>query len=171
MAAGRDCAGRALSAGVVVAGAAFLLECPAAPLLPVYVLVFGVWVLLLMLLFSGLKLLCSAAPAGVTWTLGAIFILLLLLWILFGSYQVYSIYPPDYQRNETDPSGPPQDGVPAENGSSFREGGRFCNRSLYLLAFWTTTIVHVLAGSTLLGTLCLCASMKGVEVFVQHLQP
>lgn len=88
-----------------------------------------------------------------------------------GSYQVYSIYPPDYQRNETDPSGPPQDGVPAENATPFREGGRFCNRSLYLLAFWTTTIVHVLAGSTLLGTLCLCASMKGVEVFVQHLQP
>ncbi|RVE71259.1 hypothetical protein OJAV_G00071950 [Oryzias javanicus] len=118
-------------------GAAFVHECPAAPLLPVYVLVFGILVLLMMLLFAVLRLLCSAAPARVTWSLGAVLLLLLLLWILFGSYQVYSIYPPVYQRNGTDPSGPP-----------------FCNRSLYLLAFWTTTLLHVLAGSTLLGALC-----------------
>ncbi|XP_078806145.1 uncharacterized protein LOC144993963 isoform X2 [Oryzias latipes] len=188
--AGRwDFASCALSAGVLVAGlllivmaafpvvqisigAAFMHECPAAPLLPIYVLVFGIWVMLMMVFFTVQKLLCSAAPARITWTLGAIFILLLLLWILFGSYQVYSIYPPNYQKNETNLSSTLQKSFTAEmllNSTAFREGGRFCNRSLYLLAFWSTTLLYVLAGSTLLGMLCMCACMKGVEVFVQHL--
>lgn len=89
-----------------------------------------------------------------------------------GSYQVYSIYPPNYQKNETNLSSTLQKSFTAEtllNSTAFREGGRFCNRSLYLLAFWSTTLLYVLAGSTLLGMLCMCACMKGVEVFVQHL--
>uniref|UniRef100_A0A8C7WZ31 Uncharacterized protein n=1 Tax=Oryzias sinensis TaxID=183150 RepID=A0A8C7WZ31_9TELE len=119
-----------LSGTFLFPGAAFMQECPAAPLLPIYVLVFGIWVMLMMVFFTVQKLLCSAAPARITWTLGT---------NLSSTLQ-----------------------------KSFT-GGRFCNRSLYLLAFWSTTLLYVLAGSTLLGMLCMCACMKGVEGFVQHL--
>uniref|UniRef100_A0A8C7WZB3 Uncharacterized protein n=1 Tax=Oryzias sinensis TaxID=183150 RepID=A0A8C7WZB3_9TELE len=134
-----------LSGTFLFPGAAFMQECPAAPLLPIYVLVFGIWVMLMMVFFTVQKLLCSAAPARITWTLGAIFIL----------YQVYSIYPPNYQKNETNLSSTLQ--------KSFT-GGRFCNRSLYLLAFWSTTLLYVLAGSTLLGMLCMSLQMTGCGV-------
>lgn len=45
----------------------------------------------------------------------------------------------------------------------------YCNRTLYLFAFWTTTLVYGLLGVSLFTLCCLCGSMKIVDCFVKHL--
>lgn len=60
-------------------------ECPAAPVVPVYVMVGGILALLLMGLLALPKLLCPAAMAHKIWNLLILSIVLLVfIWFIFG---------------------------------------------------------------------------------------
>lgn len=52
-----------------------------------------------------------------------------------GNVWIYSIYRPDFQKNSTSPE-------------------MYCNKTLYLYAFWTTTLVYILFAVVLLGGCC-----------------
>lgn len=67
-----------------------MYECPAAPLVPVYVMVCGVLALLVMGLFASPKL-CPAAAGSRIWTLsGIILFLFVFIWFLFGESHLIS---------------------------------------------------------------------------------
>ncbi|KAK5609904.1 hypothetical protein CRENBAI_013549 [Crenichthys baileyi] len=134
--------------------------------------------------------------------------------IALGSYHIYSIYPPNYNKNTTGSNSSTRkiyaitspDSLTSENQSlqSFNHSQIFwgmiqtgalknmsrrtnrdlkntqqphevvavlpyCNRTVYLFAFWTTTLVHVLVGNALLLIICLYGFMKCMDVFVRHL--
>uniref|UniRef100_A0AAY4EFX2 Uncharacterized protein n=1 Tax=Denticeps clupeoides TaxID=299321 RepID=A0AAY4EFX2_9TELE len=113
----------------VAIGSVYLKDCPAQHYIPVYVLVSGVFALVLSLLSclpcaqepedggsSPLGSLCTAWNSTVT--------LFLFCWFIAGNIWIYSIYQPSY--------------IPgAEN---------YCSKTLYLFAFWTTTLVYILLG-------------------------
>lgn len=52
-----------------------------------------------------------------------------------GNVWIYSIYEPNYNKNAT--SAEP-----------------YCDKTLYLFAFWTTTLVYILLGVFLVGSCC-----------------
>ncbi|XP_023194467.1 uncharacterized protein LOC111609558 [Xiphophorus maculatus] len=223
-----NCLCGVVGAGVCIAGCAFLIlaalpvvqialgavyihDCPAGPVVPVYMMVFGILVLLMMALFALPKLLSPAAQSHSAWVVSfTILLFLSSVWLLVGSYHVYSIYPPDYEKNTTDSdSSTRRIGVPdpltSENqslhsrnrsqnlwetiqilNSTNRGTNRnptgaqqqpqqvasvspYCNRTVYLFAFWTTTLVLVIVGNALLLIICLYGFMKCIDVFVHYL--
>uniref|UniRef100_A0A3Q4HZG5 Si:dkey-19b23.12 n=1 Tax=Neolamprologus brichardi TaxID=32507 RepID=A0A3Q4HZG5_NEOBR len=113
-------------------GTIYLHECPRQHYIPIYLIVVGVFGLILSLLSclpcareseegtsNPLSTICT------TWnSLTSIF---LFCWFIAGNVWIYSIYQPNYTKNATDV-------------------GTYCNKTLYLFAFWTTTLVYILIG-------------------------
>uniref|UniRef100_A0A672K0K6 Uncharacterized protein n=1 Tax=Sinocyclocheilus grahami TaxID=75366 RepID=A0A672K0K6_SINGR len=68
----------------------------------------------------------------------------LFYFLFIGSVWVYSIYPPNYNQAVA--------------------GDVYCNKTLYLFAFWTTTLGYILLGLALLFgcCVCLCACIFGL---------
>ncbi|MEQ2213011.1 hypothetical protein XENOCAPTIV_008228 [Xenoophorus captivus] len=205
----------AFPVGQIALGAVYIHECPVGPVIPVYMIVFGILALLMMVMFTLLKFLSPAAQSHNIWIM-CIIILLFLFFacLLFGSYHIYSIYPPNYNKNTTGSNSSTRkiyavtspNSLTSENQSlqssnhsqifwgmiqtgalknMSRRTNRdlknsqqlhevvavlpYCNRTMYLFAFWTTTLVHVLVGNTLLLIICLYGFMKCMDVFVRHL--
>ncbi|XP_008316808.1 uncharacterized protein LOC103384894 [Cynoglossus semilaevis] len=215
----------------ITLGALHLNECPAAPLIPVYVMVCGIIALLLMGLVVLPKLLCPAAQ-GLIWTCCVLtLILLTFIWFLVGSYYIYSIYPPSYEKNITDPDKSISGAYTAPNSSwtqalhkhnhnlqtqdhdhlnrtfpnhnqtETMSGNQtwknliptpttssdvdkeqqepaadqaeatkaYCDKTLYLLAFWATTMIYVFAGNALLIMACLYGCMGIMNMITNHL--
>lgn len=140
-----------------------------------------------------------------------------------GSYQIYSIYPPNYAKitidpnhfNHSAPSAPDdKPGLTLENQnkslphlnqtwvinnnqtlrnliqtlalsnvSSETNGEHlntphvrrvmaaapYCNKTVYLFGFWTTTLVYVLAGNLLVIIVCIYGSMKMLTIIATYL--
>ncbi|XP_030588511.1 uncharacterized protein LOC115782475 [Archocentrus centrarchus] len=83
-------------------GVVYMDECPAAPAVPVYMMVCGISALLLMGLLALPRILFPAAEGHTVWALGILsLILFIFIWFFYGSYQIYSIYPPNYDKNIT----------------------------------------------------------------------
>uniref|UniRef100_A0A3B5L1F8 Si:dkey-19b23.12 n=1 Tax=Xiphophorus couchianus TaxID=32473 RepID=A0A3B5L1F8_9TELE len=95
-------------------GAVYLNECPVQEKIPIYLIVSGVFIIVLNLLscLPGLKL-SQYFYAHISFP------------FLTGNIWIYSIYQPEYNKNATDVS-------------------RYCNKTLYLFAFWNTTLVYIL---------------------------
>lgn len=53
---------------------------------------------------------------------------------------IYSIYEPNYDKNAT-------------------VVGSYCDKTLYLFAFWTTTLAYILLGLALVGGCCVLVCM------------
>uniref|UniRef100_A0A8B9HGA5 Uncharacterized protein n=1 Tax=Astyanax mexicanus TaxID=7994 RepID=A0A8B9HGA5_ASTMX len=113
--------------------AVYLNECPQQHYIPVYLVVCGVFCIGPALLCClpccpGLDVFC------IIWNgLVAVF---MFCWFITGSVWIYSIYPPNYNYNSTEPVEP------------------YCNKTLYLFAFWTTTLGFIpLAFSVLICVL------------------
>ncbi|KAL1274420.1 hypothetical protein QQF64_027234 [Cirrhinus molitorella] len=142
----------ALPIAQVSIGAIYLHDCPKQPYIPIYLLVSGVFALVLGLLSclpctqepedgtqSPLSSLCTAWNSLVS--------LFLFCWFIAGNVWIYSIYQPNY----------------------YNIGPDYCNKILYLFAFWTTTLVYILLGITFLGgccmliCLCLCGRSGNVD--------
>ncbi|XP_022617417.1 uncharacterized protein LOC111233798 [Seriola dumerili] len=197
----------------ITIGAVYMYECPAAPVIPVYVLLFGILALLVMGLFALPKFLCAAASGSRIWTVCNLsLVLFAFIWFFYGSYQVYSVYPPNYNKNITSqstvntsiypPTAPDNKlGLILQNWNQSRPNLNhtkmindkqtsrkliqtlassktnrehlnapqarrvttvvpYCDRTMYLFAFWTTTLVYAIAGNTLVMILCLYGFMK-----------
>uniref|UniRef100_A0A3P8SDT0 Si:dkey-19b23.12 n=1 Tax=Amphiprion percula TaxID=161767 RepID=A0A3P8SDT0_AMPPE len=114
----------------IAIGAVYLHDCPRQHYIPIYLIVLGVFSLVLALLSC---LPCAQDPNdGTSSPLSYVFTawnslvsLFLLCWFITGSVWIYSIYQPNYDEAIT-------------------EVHPYCNRRLYLFAFWTTTVAYIL---------------------------
>ncbi|XP_047672949.1 transmembrane protein 272-like isoform X2 [Tachysurus fulvidraco] len=131
-------------------GAKYLKECTQQNYIPVYLLVSGV--------FSMAMLLLACLPCGQNdnpvlkcisnvWT--SLVSVFTFCWLIAGSVWIYSIYPPNY--------------------NSTVVGKPYCNKTLYLFAFWTTTVGYIILGILLvvyccfLVCVCVCSSKSHSE--------
>ncbi|XP_072315088.1 transmembrane protein 272 [Eucyclogobius newberryi] len=129
-----------LPAAQIAIGAVYLEECPREHYIPIYLVVMGVFGLMLAVLSC---LPCAQKPADgttnplqrmcITWnTLVSCF---MGCWFIAGNVWIYKIYEPNYVKNET-------------------MIDTYCHKTLYLFAFWTTTLVYILLGAFLVGGCC-----------------
>ncbi|XP_040925706.1 transmembrane protein 272-like [Betta splendens] len=127
--------GCALPIAQIVIGSVYLNECPRQHYIPIYLIVGGVFGLFIALLSC---LPCTQRDEGDTsaadtplsrlcTTWNSLTSLFLFCWFITGNVWIYSIYQPDYHKNATHPD-------------------LYCNKTLYLFAFWTTTLVYILLG-------------------------
>ncbi|XP_029995743.1 uncharacterized protein LOC115423136 [Sphaeramia orbicularis] len=213
----------------IAIGAVYMYECPAAPMIPVYVMVCGILGLLLMSALALPNLFCPTRKSNMVLTLWNLSLLLVyIIWFLYGSYQIYSIYPPNYDRNTATMPGnklsnttenPTQGPVilnqtrslPILNQTQnlpnvnqtwiittkvparkllqlWRMSTRvnkenlnpphthqvlllepYCDRTVYLFSFWTTTLVYVFGGNALVILICICGFMKIGNMLTKYL--
>ncbi|KAK6466435.1 transmembrane protein 272-like [Huso huso] len=141
----------ALPIAQIAIGSLYRNDCPVQPYIPIYLIVSGVFVLVLDLV--------SCVPQGQGGEEGATFCrnlintwnslasLFLFIWFITGNVWIYSIYEPSY--------------------SPGSQETKYCNKTLYLFAFWSTTLVYIIVGVMLLGgccfMLCMCA-LGGVSI-------
>ncbi|XP_036452568.1 transmembrane protein 272-like [Colossoma macropomum] len=123
----------ALPIAQIAMGAVYLQECPKQHYIPIYLLVCGVFSTALGLLTclpcnkdQGMDLCCCAWNGLVS--------VFMFCWFISGSVWIYSIYPPNY--------------------NSTVVGEPYCNKSLYLFAFWTTTLTYILLAGLLVAACC-----------------
>ncbi|KAM4536289.1 transmembrane protein 272-like [Odontesthes bonariensis] len=110
-------------------GAVYLNDCPQQPYIPIYLIVVGVFGLVLAVL-SCLPFapnLDGCIACGACIVLNSLISSFLFCWFIAGNVWIYSIYEPNYNKNTTnvDP---------------------YCDKTVYLFAFWTTTLVYILSG-------------------------
>nr|XP_046237508.1 transmembrane protein 272-like isoform X2 [Scatophagus argus] len=124
----------------IAIGAIHLNDCPRKHLIPIYLIVSGVFGLMLTLLSC---LPCAQEPRDanpnplsrlcMTWN--SLISLFLFCWFIAGNVWIYSIYQPNYDKSTTDVD-------------------PYCDKTLYLFAFWITTLVYILIGVSLIGGCC-----------------
>ncbi|KAJ3585751.1 hypothetical protein NHX12_014470, partial [Muraenolepis orangiensis] len=117
--------------------AVYLEECPREPYIPIYLVVVGVFGLMLGLL-SCLKDASSTPLNNICVIWNSLTSLFLFCWFIAGNVWIYSIYEPNYNQTTTatDP---------------------YCNKTLYLFAFWTSTLMFTLL-CVLLSISCFSAA-------------
>ncbi|XP_061565549.1 transmembrane protein 272-like [Cololabis saira] len=126
----------------IAIGAVYLHDCPRQPYIPIYLIVLGVFGVLL----AGLPCLpCTqqprdgpaTSPTNPCMALNSLMSLFLFCWFIAGNVWIYSIYQPNYDKNTTsvDP---------------------YCDKTLYLFSFWTTTLVYILLGLSVPIAICAC---------------
>ncbi|KAL0970282.1 hypothetical protein UPYG_G00239830 [Umbra pygmaea] len=138
----------------IAIGGLYLNACPEQHYIPVYLVVMGAFGLALALLSS---LPCAQDPEDgppnslsyvcTTWnTLTSLF---LFCWFISGNVWIYSIYQPNYNQtitnyNQTQP-----------NSTQTVTEHLYCNKTLYLFAFWTNTLLYIVLGLLLVWGFCL----------------
>ncbi|XP_069375308.1 transmembrane protein 272 [Paralichthys olivaceus] len=124
----------------IAIGSVYLDDCPVQPYIPIYLIVSGVFGLMLALLSC---LPCTQQPTdGSTNPLSRLCVLwnsmtscFLFCWFIAGNVWIYSIYEPEYTNNSTNVD-------------------HYCNKTLYLFAFWITNLVYILFGLILVCGCC-----------------
>uniref|UniRef100_A0A0E9X693 Uncharacterized protein n=1 Tax=Anguilla anguilla TaxID=7936 RepID=A0A0E9X693_ANGAN len=134
----------------IVLGTIYLKDCPAQPYIPIYVLVSGVFTMCLSLLSC---LPCARESEGgeqnplssICTAWNSLLTVFLFCWFIAGNVWIYSIYAPSYS--------------PLER--------QYCHKTLYLFAFWMTTLVYILVGVLLVGGCCalICMAVCGRSGF------
>ncbi|XP_032439424.1 transmembrane protein 272 [Xiphophorus hellerii] len=114
----------------IAVGAVYLNECPVQEKIPIYLIVSGVFTIVLNLLSClpgtrSTKDTPRTTAGHVVTVWNSLVSLFLFCWFISGNIWIYSIYQPEYNKNATDVS-------------------RYCNKTLYLFAFWNTTLVYIL---------------------------
>ncbi|XP_030649007.1 transmembrane protein 272 [Chanos chanos] len=139
--------GAALPVAEIVIGALYVNDCPVQKYIPVYLIVAGGFALALALLSC---LPCSresedgsqSALSGLCTAWNSLISLFLFCWFITGNVWIYSVYQPSYVPNNV----------------------HYCNKTLYLFAFWTTTLVYILMGVAMAvgccALFCLCVCSK-----------
>ncbi|XP_038588475.1 transmembrane protein 272-like [Micropterus salmoides] len=107
-----------------VVGILYMNDCPRQPFIPIYLLLIGV---------------CSIIER---WCLNKcntllyrVFSFFVFIWFIAGNVGIYSIYEPNYNKNTTQVS-------------------PYCNKTLYLFAFWTNNLTYILLGVLFLSWCC-----------------
>ncbi|XP_060886916.1 transmembrane protein 272-like isoform X1 [Labrus mixtus] len=114
-------------------GAKYQFDCPAQRYIPIYLLVAGVVTLLLAMLSICP---CTAGFGNHSKTWSCFVSVFFFCWFIAGNVWIYSIYEPNY--NKTAPI------------------NTYCNKTLYLFAFWTTNANYILLGLLLVSSCCRC---------------
>ncbi|XP_072232810.1 transmembrane protein 272-like isoform X2 [Leuresthes tenuis] len=121
-------------------GAVYLNDCPRQHYIPIYLIVTGVFSLALSCFPTAQKSDDGTInrPCA-TWN--SLISSFLFCWFITGNVWIYSIYEPNYNKNTTnvDP---------------------YCNKSLYLFAFWTTTLGYILIGVFMVISCCCCCGIS-----------
>lgn len=135
----------------IVLGTIYLKDCPAQPYIPIYVLVSGVFTMCLSLLSC---LPCARESEGgeqnplssICTAWNSLLTVFLFCWFIAGNVWIYSIYAPSYSPLDV---------------------GKYCHKTLYLFAFWMTTLVYILVGVLLVGGCCalICMAVCGRSGF------
>ncbi|XP_059831146.1 transmembrane protein 272-like isoform X2 [Hypanus sabinus] len=121
----------------IVIGAIYLHSCTKQYLIPIYLIVSGSFTIFFVI--TTLKSCGSSEENSMEvahksgnawWTLCSIFSF---VWFICGNVWIYSIYEPEYI-NKLSPN--------------------YCDKTLYLFAFWLTTIMYILLGLTLVLSCC-----------------
>ncbi|CAK6952913.1 transmembrane protein 272-like [Scomber scombrus] len=122
-------------------GAKYLHECPQQPNIPVYLLVSGV----ISLLLPALSILCQTScfwdNVNIFGCLSFLVSLFCTGWFIAGNVWIYSIYEPNYNKT-----------ISVDSASM----GLYCDKTLYLFAFWTTTLGYILFGLLIMACFCTC---------------
>ncbi|XP_051900516.1 transmembrane protein 272-like isoform X1 [Pristis pectinata] len=131
-----------LAIASITIGTIYLDSCTKQYLIPIYLIVSGSFTLFFMILSlvpcgsSGESSTGAAHKSGSVWkSLASVFSF---IWFICGNVWIYSIYKPNYiDKSSSD----------------------YCDKTLYLFAFWLTTAIYILLGITLLLGCCalLCA--------------
>uniref|UniRef100_A0A667YBX2 Uncharacterized protein n=1 Tax=Myripristis murdjan TaxID=586833 RepID=A0A667YBX2_9TELE len=135
----------------IAIGAVYRNECPAAPFIPLYLIVSGAGSLLLTAHLAFPKFIgWNEDGLGFkSWLYYNISLsLFLFIWFIFGNYHVYSIYPPNYNKDTADPIGVRP----------------HCNRTVYLFAFWTITLIYGFAAFSLLIVGCTFSCLAALKL-------
>ncbi|XP_030609418.1 transmembrane protein 272-like [Archocentrus centrarchus] len=109
-----------------VIGLAYNSDCPRQPFIPVY-LVFFIFIPALLALSSCCNW-CNIILCSVS-------IVFYICWFIAGNVLMYSIYEPNYNKNTT-------------------QADPYCNRTLYLFAFWSTNLTYILLGVLFFSYFC-----------------
>ncbi|CAH3021083.1 unnamed protein product, partial [Porites evermanni] len=135
-----------LQIAMIVMGAKYKDDCPAENMIPIYLIVAGSAGLFSICCAGGVRCTSQEDDQQTVNPLSGLIQLFLFAWFIAGNVWIYSNYEPNY----TDPSSPD-----------------FCNKTLYLFAFWVTNSYYILFGFVL-GIMCLigmgvaCASQSEV---------
>lgn len=131
---------------MIVMGSIYLHECPQGEYIPIYLLVGGIFGILKQLLHLSTRVRKTDAERedeqlrqSPTQTLLNCF---MLGWFIIGSVWVYKEFEPNYDPNVAN--------------------GKYCNKNLYLFAFWLITSVYILLG---IISVCLCSLSIASVVF------
>ncbi|XP_068164222.1 transmembrane protein 272 [Antennarius striatus] len=124
----------------IALGAIHQKDCPVQPLIPIYLIVMGTFSMVLNLLAC---LPCAREPedgttnptSRVCTAWNSLVSAFMFCWFIAGNVWIYSIYQPDYVKNDTVPD-------------------RYCDKTMYLFAFWTTTLVYIFLGLFLVVGCC-----------------
>ncbi|KAM8882175.1 transmembrane protein 272-like [Synchiropus picturatus] len=115
-----------LASAKIAIGVMHLDECPAQPYIPIYLIVFGVFSILVSIIsvLPWTRQDCEERTAlgGILLVVRNLFNTFIFAWFIAGSYWIYSIYAPSYVAGSI----------------------LYCNRVLYLFAFWTTTVIYII---------------------------
>ncbi|CAI5668935.1 unnamed protein product [Oreochromis niloticus] len=111
----------------LIIGALNLHDCPRQPFIPIYLLVIGV----VTLLFSILQ--CRRIRWSACSCLVSLFVF---CWFIAGNVWIYSVYEPSYNKTASP--------------------DMYCNKTLYLFAFWTMNLNYILLGFLLFCPCCSC---------------
>uniref|UniRef100_A0A3P9D3Q6 Uncharacterized protein n=1 Tax=Maylandia zebra TaxID=106582 RepID=A0A3P9D3Q6_9CICH len=111
----------------LIMGALNLHDCPREPFIPIYLLVVGV----VTLLFSILQCCRNCRSA---WS--CLVSLFVFCWFIAGNVWIYSVYEPNYNKTASP--------------------HMYCDKTLYLFAFWTMNLNYILLGFSLFCPCCSC---------------
>ncbi|CAN9509619.1 unnamed protein product [Ophioblennius macclurei] len=135
----------------IAIGAIYLEDCPRNHYIPIYLIVVGVFGVILSVVscLPGTRQGKDDPSTPLTqvckvWhSLTSVF---LFCWFITGNVWIYSIYKPDFNKNATNID-------------------QYCDKTLYLFAFWITTLVYIVLGLSLFCGCCvlLCRFMFGCQ--------
>ncbi|XP_040039096.1 transmembrane protein 272 [Gasterosteus aculeatus] len=142
--------GCAFSIAQIAIGAVYLEDCPLQHYIPIYLIVLGIFGLALAVLSclpctQSCEDEASSTPLSLVCTAwNSLMSLFLFCWFIAGNVWIYSIYEPNYIKNST--SAEP-----------------YCDKTLYLFAFWTTNLSYIVMGLFLVCGFCFCLCGEAIS--------
>ncbi|CAK6952916.1 transmembrane protein 272-like isoform X1 [Scomber scombrus] len=99
-------------------GLVHINDCPRQPFIPIYLCGFGALFLLMLFCLAAYSNMSNKCNMGCFWGTIAVFF----CWFFAGSITIYSIFEPNYEKT--------------------RHPDSYCNKILYLFAFWSTNLIN-----------------------------
>ncbi|XP_045067707.1 transmembrane protein 272 isoform X1 [Coregonus clupeaformis] len=134
----------------IAMGAVYLNDCPRQPYIPIYLIVLGAFGLVTILPFC----FCQPNLVLVCTLWNGLLDTFLFCWFINGNVWIYSIYQPNYNQTLTE-----KDPYQSNYNQTLTEKDLYCNKTLYLFAFWTTTLNYLILLSLCVVLCCCCCGV------------